>query len=220
MTAVRPRNPQAPRNRITFRPARMPDDALVEDAMIRGVEYNGDVFVGHAVELAEAEQVRFENARFTGMNTRQVVFSDATFQTCDFATVRAQDTSLVRAEVFASRITGASWSKSHFHDVRFENSRADLSLWRHSKFKAVTFEGCNLTGADFQFAELRDVQFRSCDLTGAQFANVQVQRLRFEDCTLVDVGGAASLKGAAVQGPGGMELAVALARDAGIRLEP
>ncbi|MCX5194852.1 pentapeptide repeat-containing protein [Streptomyces sp. NBC_00249] len=187
--------------------------------MIRGVEYSGDVLAGHAVELVEVEQSRFEGVRFTGAGLRQVVFSDTVFQTCDFATLRAQDTSLVRAEVAASRLTGASWSKSHFNDVRFESTRADMSLWRHSKFKAVLFEGCNLSQSDFQFAELRDVLFRSCDLTGAQFGNVQIQRVRFEDCTLTDVGGAAHMRGAAVQGPGALDLALALARDAGISLE-
>ncbi|MFF5704038.1 pentapeptide repeat-containing protein [Streptomyces sp. NPDC012794] len=181
--------------------------------------YNGDVLAGHTLELVEVEQSRLEGVRFTGACMRQAVFSDTVFQTCDFATLRAQDVSLVRAEVTAGRLTGASWSQSHFNDVRFEGDRADLSLWRHSKFKSVTFEDCNLTQADFQFAELRDALFSHCDLTGAQFGNVQVQRVRFEDCTMADVGGAAFLRGAAVQGPGALDLALALVREAGIRLE-
>ncbi|MCX5376759.1 pentapeptide repeat-containing protein [Streptomyces sp. NBC_00091] len=220
VTAARPRNPLAPRNKTSLRPARLPEDDLAEDAMIRGVEYSGTVFASQSIELAEAEQCRFDTVRFTGMHTRQVVFCDATFDTCDFASVRADDTSLVRAEVVSSRVTGSSWSKSHFHDVRFENCRADLSLWRHSKFKAIVFTNCNLTQADFQFAEMRDVLFQGCDLTGAQFAHLNAQRVRFENCTLLDVGGATHLKGATVQGPGAMELALALARDAGIRIEP
>lgn len=67
---------------------------------------------------------------------------------------------------------------------------------------------------------MRDVLFTGCNLTGGQFAHVQMQRVRFENCTLLDVGGAERLKGATVQGPGAMELALALARDAGIRIEP
>lgn len=219
VTAVLPRSPQKPRVNVALRAARRPDDALVEDAMIRGVEYSGDVFEDHALELVEAEQSRFDSVRFTGASLRQVVFSDTVFQTCDFATVRAQDTSLVRVEVTAGRLTGASWSKSHFNDVRFEGNRADLSLWRHSKFKAVVFEGCNLSQADFQFSEMRDVLFSHCDLTGAQFGNVVMQRVRFEECTLVDVGGSVHLRGSSVQGPGALDVALALARDAGIKLE-
>ncbi|MER7583273.1 pentapeptide repeat-containing protein [Kitasatospora sp. NPDC097691] len=68
----------------------------------------------------------------------------------------------------------------------------------------VVFRECNLSQADFQFAELRDVRFEKCDLTGAQFANVVIQPgVSFDNWTLVDVGGAAHLKGATVRGPGG-----------------
>lgn len=219
-TAVRPRSPSAPRNKAGLRPARMPDDDLVEDAMIRSVAYDGVTFAGQDIELAEVEQVRFDNVRFTGTRTRQVIFGDSTFHTCDFAQLRAEDTSLVRAEVSSSRVTGASWSRSHFTDVRFDSCRADMSLWRHCKLKGVIFEQCNLTQADFQWAELRDVLFTGCDLTGVQFAHVKTQRVRFENCTLTDVGGGTHLSGATVQGPGALELAQALARDAGIRIEP
>jgi len=188
--------------------------------MIRGVEYAGISFAGQHLELVEVEQARCDNVRFTGTRTRQVMVADTTFDTCDFAQLRAEDTSLVRAVVTASRVTGASWSKSHFADVRFEHCRSDMSLWRYSKFKSVEFADCNLTQADFQWAELRDVLFTGCNLTGAQFAHVKVARVRFEGCTLVDVGGGTHLSGATVQGPGAMELAQALARDAGIRMEP
>ncbi|MCY0942215.1 pentapeptide repeat-containing protein [Streptomyces antarcticus] len=220
MTAVLPRKPVAPRHKLTLTAARIPDDDLTDDAMIRGVAYDGEVFAGQNVECAEVEQSGFENCRFTGLRTRQVIFSDTSFGTCDFAQIRAEDTSLVRATVTSSRITGASWSKSHFADVTFEACRSDMSLWRHSKFKGVVFTGCNLVQADFQFAEMRDVLFTGCDLTGAQFAHLKAQRVRFEECTLIDVGGAEHLKGATVQGPGAMELALALARDAGIKIEP
>ncbi|KPI33239.1 hypothetical protein OV450_1327 [Actinobacteria bacterium OV450] len=197
----------------------MPDDDLADDAMLRGIQYEGDVFAGQRVECAEVEQAWFGHVRFTGTRTRQVIFSDTCLDTCDFAQLRAEDTSLVRVEVTSSRLTGASWSKSHFTDVRFEACRSDMSLWRHSKFKGVVFSNCNLGQADFQWAEMRDVAFVGCDLTGAQFAHVQMQRVRLEDCTLVDVGGGEHLKGVTVQGAGAMELALALARDAGIRIE-
>ncbi|MEU1124307.1 pentapeptide repeat-containing protein [Streptomyces sp. NPDC005899] len=217
--STRPRSPVAPRDKGALRPSGR-EDGLTEDAMIRGVAYDGDSFAGLDVDTAEVEQARFASVRFTGTRTRQVVFSDASFRTCDFAQFRAEDTSLVRAVVAHSRLTGSSWSGSHFNDVRFENCRGDLSLWRRSKFKGVHFEGCNLVQADFQWAEMRDVLFTGCDLTGAQFAHLRAQRVRFENCTMADVGGGEHLKGATVRGPGGMELAQALARDAGIHLEP
>ncbi len=187
--------------------------------MIRGVEYGGVSFAGQHIELAEVEQTRFDSVRFTGARTRQLVISDAEFTTCDLAQFRAEDTSLIRTVVTGSRLTGSSWSKSHFLDVTFDG-RADMSHWRHSVFKAAAFTDCNLRQADFQWASLRDVTFTNCELTGTQFAHAEMTRVRFENCTMHDIGGGQHLKGATVQGPGAMEFALALARDAGIRIEP
>ncbi|MGW0705047.1 pentapeptide repeat-containing protein [Streptomyces sp. NPDC002643] len=88
------------------------------------------------------------------------------------------------------------------------------------KLYSVVFSDCKLAGLDLQSAEMHNVKFEKCDMTGAQFANVKCGVVRFENCTLIDVGGAASLKGATVQGPGSMELALSLAREAGIQFEP
>ncbi|MGO4214096.1 pentapeptide repeat-containing protein, partial [Terriglobus sp. YAF25] len=87
------------------------------------------------------------------------------------------------------------------------------------KLYSVVFTDCKMTGADFQSASMHNVRFENCDLTGAQFSNGQTGTVRFENCTLIDVGGAASLKGATVQGPGSMELALSLARESGILFE-
>lgn len=92
-------------------------------------------------------------------------------------------------------------------------------MFRGMKLYAVTFEDCRLMGADFQSAEFHNVRFVNCDLTGAQFANIKTGAVRIENSTLVDVGGAASLKGVTVAGPGSMELALSLAREAGIIFE-
>lgn len=217
---VRIKDPAAPRQLPFLRSAEMPRDDLEDDATIKGIEYSGTALAGRIAEAVGIEQCRFENARFTGTELRQSVLSDSVFKTCDFAQVRARDVSLIRCTVTSSRITGSSWSSGSFRDVRFESSRSDLALYRYSKFSAVVFSDCNLQGADFQRAELRGVQFQNCDLTGAQFANVEMTNVRFENCTLIDIGGAASLKGVTVQGPGAMELALSLAREAGIVIEP
>lgn len=93
-------------------------------------------------------------------------------------------------------------------------------MLRYMKLYAVVFADCKLVGIDFQRAEMHNVRFVNCDLTGSQFAHASASTVRFENCTLLDVGGAASLKGTTVQGPGSMELALSLAREAGIVFEP
>lgn len=217
---VQIKNPTAPRMPISLRPAEMPKDGLEDDAMIKGVRYDGTPFVGLDVEAAEAEGCVFENSRFTGSCLLRSQLSDSLFSTCDFAEVSAQDVSLIRCVVRGSRITGSSWKSGTFRDVRFEGCVGSPAMLRHMKLYSVVFSDCKLVGLDLQSAEMHNVKFENCDMTGVQFANVTCGVVRFENCTVIDVGGAVSLKGATVRGPGSMELALSLAREAGIRFEP
>ncbi|WP_063728991.1 pentapeptide repeat-containing protein [Streptomyces sp. RTd22] len=218
-SSSRIKNPSAPNVSPTLRLAEMPGDGLDDDATVKGVRFDGTHFNGLEVEAAEAEGCAFENLRFTGTRLRRSQFSNCTFDTCDFAEVAAHDVSLIRCTVAGSRITGSSWSHGTFRDVRFEGCVSAPAMYRHSKLYSVVFSECRMQGSDFQSSHMHNVLFRGCDLTGSQWANCQVGTVRFEDCTLIDVGGAASLKGATVQGPGSMELALSLAREAGILFE-
>lgn len=217
---MRIKSPAAPKVMSSLRPAEMPRDGMEDDAVVKGVRYEGMPFIGIGAEAFEAEGCVFDSSRFTGTHLLRSQFSDSRFTTCDFAEVSAQDVSLIRCSVTGSRITGSSWKSGTFRDVHFEGCVIAPAMLRHMKFYSVVFSDCKMTGADFQSAGMHNVKFENCDMTGAQFANVKVGVVRFENCTLVDVGGAASLKGATVQGPGAMELALSLAREAGILFEP
>ncbi|MFI1866573.1 pentapeptide repeat-containing protein [Streptomyces jumonjinensis] len=218
---ARIKNPTAPRTPVSLRLADMSRDGLEDDAIIRGVAYEGTPFLALSVEAVEAEGCVFASSRFTGTRLVRSQFSDSTFTTCDFAEVSAQDVSLIRCVVSGSQFTSSSWHAGIFRDVRMENCVIAPGMFRHMKLYSVVFSGCKMTGADFQSAEMHNVKFENCDLTGAQFANAKnAGVVRFEGCTLIDVCGTASLKGAVVQGPGSMELALSLAREAGLVFEP
>ena len=216
---ARVKNPEAPRLPSVLRPAEMPRDDFDDDAIIKGVRFDAEHLIGRDVEALEVERCTFGNLRFTGTRMRQCQVSDTRIATCDFAEVSAQDVSLLRCMVTGSRMTGSSWKAGTFRDVTFENCVSSPAMYRHMKLYAVAFIDCKMIGADFQFAEMHNVRFVNCDLTGAQFANVKMGTVRFENSTLIDVGGVMSFKGATVQGPGSMELALSLAREAGIRFE-
>lgn len=217
---VRVTAPAPPRGLSACRPADLGLHDLEDDATVKGVEFVGTGLMQRVAESVDVEQCRFDSARLTGSELRRCVFADSSFSACDFASFRGQDVSFVRCTVVSSRLTGSVWASGTFRDVRFEGNRGDSAIFRHTKFAAVEFSDCTLVGADFQSAELTNVRFVGCDLSGAQFSNAVLKRVRFENCTLLDVGGAASLAGAAVQGPGAMELALSLAREAGIVIEP
>ncbi|MDI3390664.1 pentapeptide repeat-containing protein [Streptomyces sp. B-S-A8] len=213
------KRPTAPRLPTHFEPAEMPRDFLADDAIIKRVEFGRTSFAGAHAEAFEAEGCRFEGVRFTGAELVRSQVSDSVLETCDFAEMRAHDVSLVRCIVSNSRLTGAVWKAATFRDVRFEGGKADHALFRESKFYSVVFEDVPMGGVDFQRSEMHNVRFVNCDLTGAQFSHLVPGSVRFENCTLLDVGGTASLKGVRVQGPGTVELALSLAREAGIVFE-
>ncbi|MEV0440501.1 pentapeptide repeat-containing protein [Streptomyces spectabilis] len=209
--------PEAPRIASALRPA--DGIELEDDAILKVLRFDGDVFAGLEVEAAEAQGCVFANVRFTGSSLRQSQFSDCELQTCDFSQLTAADVSLIRSTVTGSRLTGSSWKSGTFRDAKFSGCVATPGVFRHMKIYATEFEDCRLAGIDFQFTEFHNVKFVNCDLTGAQFGNVKVGSARFENCTLLDVGGAEFLKGTTVAGPGAMELALSLAREAGIAFE-
>ncbi|MGW5446405.1 pentapeptide repeat-containing protein [Streptomyces asiaticus] len=218
-SVTRIKHPTAPKISPTLRPAETPADDLDNDAITKGVKFDRTHFIGLEVEAAEAEGCAYENLRFTGTRLRRSQFSDCTFSTCDFAQVAAHDVSLIRCTVGGSRLTGSSWSHGTFRDVRFEGCVSTPAMYRHTKLYSVAFSDCRMYGADFQSSQLHNVLFENCDLTGTQWANCQLGSVRFKNCTLIDVGGAASLRGATVSGPGALELALSLAREAGIQFE-
>lgn len=216
---TRVKNPEPPRLPTSLRQAEFPRDDFEDDAIIRQTRYDGQHLIARTVEAVEVEGCVFGNLRFTGTRVRQSQFTDSHIETCDFAEVSAQDVSLVRCHVSGSRLTGSSWRAGTFRDVTFENCVSAPAMYRNAKIYATAFIDCRMIGADFQFSEMHNVRFVNCDLTGAQFANVRMGSVRFENSTLIDVGGVAHFKGATVQGPGSMELALSLAREAGIRFE-
>lgn len=210
--------PAKPRVHANPRPAEA--EEFADDAVLRGVLFSGTVLTGCRIEVLELENSRLAHARLSGGTVLQSMFSDTEIDGCDFANFCAQDASLVRCRVSGSKLTGSHWRSGHFIDVTFSGGPADLTQFRHSKFKRVVFQGLNFRQADFQGAELSNVSFEDCDLTGAQFANCKMSRVEFSECTLLDIGGTAGLKGATVRGSGSaMELALSLARDAGIAVE-
>lgn len=193
-------------------------EEFTDDAVLRAVHFDGTLLTG-AAEILEMENSRLSNARFINASLRQSVLSDSEFDTVDFAGFRALDVSLLKCRVAMSRLTGSHWQSSHFTDVTVEGGRADMAHFRGSKLRRVVFQDVNLQQADFQGAELAHVTFEGCNLTGAQFANCKMSKAEFTNCTMLDIGGTAGLKGATVRGPGATELALSLARDAGILIE-
>jgi uncharacterized protein YjbI with pentapeptide repeats len=191
-----PKNPIRP---ASLNPAR-PEHDLVNDAEHRLLSFLGSDLSGRSATSVEVTQCQFTDVDISGTTLDRAAFTDCVFDTSNLANLRADDSSLIRAELSVLRMTGFHWTGGLLHDVRFTGSRLDLSVFRFTDFTRVLFEQCNLTGADFANADLSGAQFIDCELRGAQFSHAKMAGTRFTHCTLVDIGGVTSWQGAIVCG--------------------
>ena len=213
------RQPAVPKLPASLTVARSPEDDLRDDGVSLSLEYVNTDLADRSVVSAEIDQCRFKTVNFGRCELGRVMVSDSVFEGCDFANLRAQDSSLVRVCVTRSRMTGFAWADGALRDVMIAGCRMDLASFRFAKFKSVVFSDCKLMQADFQAADLRGARFERCDLTAAQFSKAQMEGARLSDCKLDGAGGVESLRGAIVTSRDALGLAYALASAFGIRIE-
>ena len=209
--------PRKPIQPTSLNPAR-PEHDLVNDAEYRTRSFLDSDFSGRSATSVELTQCRFTGVDLSGTTLERAVCTDCVVDTSNLANLRADKSSLIRAELSALRMTGFHWTGGLLHDVRFTASRLDLSVFRFTDFVRVLFERCNLTGADFANADLGGAQFLDCDLTGAQFSRARMEGTRFTQCTLVDIGGVTSWHGAIVRSHDIVTLSYTLAAALGITI--
>jgi uncharacterized protein YjbI with pentapeptide repeats len=197
----------------------LPAHGLESEAAHRGLSFADLDLSGRSAESVEFTQCRFKDVDFSGTTLGRAVFTDCLFENSNLANLRAEKSSLVRADLSVLRMTGFHWTDGFLRDVRLTESRLNLSSFRFTDLVRVLFERCNLTGADFIKSDLGGAQFIGCDLTGAQFSQANMEGARFSHCALVDIGGVTSWKGAIVRSHDLVTLSYTLAAALGIRIE-
>ncbi|OLE28475.1 MAG: hypothetical protein AUG44_07330 [Actinobacteria bacterium 13_1_20CM_3_71_11] len=216
---IRPatRLPREPRLPASLDPAA--DLDLEDEIGYRGLDIDGVDLAGR-----RAGSVEFEGCRFAAADLSRTALVAATLRDClvdrsNLANLRAERSTMLRARLSVSRLTGVQWVDGTVRDVTVSQCRADLASFRFSTFQRVVFEDCNLTRADFTNADVSGVVFRRCDLTAAQFSHATMVGTRFADCALAGIGGVASFAGAVVASGDLAGLAHALAAALDIRIE-
>lgn len=197
----------------------LPAHGLESEAAHRDLSFADLDLSGRSAESVEFTQCQFKDVDFSGTTLGRAVFTDCVFENSNLANLRAEKSSLVRADLSVLRMTGFHWTDGLLRDVRLTESRLDLSSFRFTDLVRVLFERCNLTGADFIKSDLGGAQFVGCDLTGAQFSQANMEGARFSHCSLVDIGGVTSWKGAIVRSHDLVTLSYTLAAALGIRIE-
>jgi len=181
-----------------LRQAALPDDDLVDEAVLAELRYDALDLSARRARLVDVEGCRFGDASLAAANLDKVTVRDTVFDRCDLANLTLAHSSLTRTEVVGSRATGLVLSGATLRQVLFRDCLADFSVWRFAAFARVDLVDCRLQGADFVSADLSGAVFRRCDLTRAELSQVRARGATFVDCTWDGVRGVSSLAGATI----------------------
>jgi uncharacterized protein YjbI with pentapeptide repeats len=118
------------------------------------------------------------------------------------------------ADLSGSRLEGAS-----FLHCTFRSIEADVARWRGVSARKVTFGSSRMTGIHLNEAELSVVRFERCRLARASFRDASCRSTDLRGSSLDDLDGAGGLAGATIDAVQLMELAPALARHIGLRVD-
>ena len=211
--------PSAPDLPAELIPASLPEADLLDGATHAGLAVDDVDLSGREAAGAELDQCRYRNVNFGQVRLSRGTIKDVEFSRCDLANLRARDSSIRRAIVSGTRMTGFTWITGGIRDVIFDSCRIDLGYFSATKFANVIFTGCRLDQANFGDTDLSDVLFERCDLTGAQFSGASVTDTRFSGCDLAGLSGVTSLRGATIATGDAIALTGIFAEALGIKIE-
>jgi uncharacterized protein YjbI with pentapeptide repeats len=175
-----------------------------------------------SADLAAGGQ--YANIEVAGDDLSGTRLEGAAFLSCEFRSVEAdvarwRGVSARLTTFRGSRMTGVQLNECQLRETLFVETRLDMANFRMAKLERVTFRDCSLNEADFADAELDTVRFESCRLNGASFRGARCRATDLRGSSLEDLDGAGGLAGATIDAVQLMELAPALARHIGLRVE-
>lgn len=178
--------------------ATLPRDDVTDDALLRGLLFDGLDLSTRTARLVEVEACRLVGSSLAGSSLDKLQVLDSVLHQCDLANLHLSSASLTRVELTGCRATGLVASGALLRNVTIRDCVADLSAFRFATFTKVRIVDCRLQGADFVSADLSGATFRRCDLSRAELSQVKARGAVFVDCLWDGVRGVTSLAGATV----------------------
>ncbi|MCK9923177.1 pentapeptide repeat-containing protein [Frankia sp. AgPm24] len=221
------RSRRAPREAQTRRPAAPAVPASLTAVSAPGLDddgiYTNTLFDGSDLSdqnsaAIEIDKCRIANSDLSGTRLSRAMVMDTVAERSNLSNLQATNSSLVRVEMTACRMTGFSWANGRLRDVTFRDCRLDFSSFQSSTATDSLFVDCNLRQADFHDADLRGATFRTCDLSGAQLSGARMDGTRLINCTLEGASGVTSMAGAVVASSDMVTLAHLFASALGINV--
>jgi len=164
-------------------------------ATLTGASFDGAVWIGAEIDELDLDQGTLRRLRAAEGTWERCTFTDCDATGADLAGLTTRDVGLIRSTVGGARLTGSSWLRSRWREVRVEDAVADALSAHSARWHDVTVANTSLQEADFTGAELTRVHFTGCDLSGARFAGLRAHRVTFTGCRLAGIAGADSLRG-------------------------
>jgi uncharacterized protein YjbI with pentapeptide repeats len=163
------------------------------------------------VDGARISRTDLSESQFVRASIGDVVFSD-----CNFANGRWSEAALTRVSFEECQMTGFDVNSASLLDIQFLRCKLSLSSFRYLSHAKVLFADCEMDGTDFQGVDLRQCFFDRCILTGSLFNEAKAHGLDLRGSSIADVQGIGGLGGAVIDQLQLLDLAQALASNAGL----
>jgi uncharacterized protein YjbI with pentapeptide repeats len=153
---------------------------------------------GHEAADLDIAESRLVGCVLTAAVLERIRLTDVVVEGCELSGATLDEAALTRVELRDCRLSGLDLTDAKLRDVRFSNCRLDDGTFRMISTELVEFEEVNLERADFTAAKLGGARFFGCDLTGAEFSHADLRKARLHGSTILDLKGAAYLKGVVI----------------------
>lgn len=206
--------PAIDENDLTERPAAFKGEFAYEDASFHGGDQAGVSGEGTLRRCALAG-VNVSGASLSNLDLIDVRLAEVDLSNATLSTATAK-----RVELLHSRGIGLQLALGQASDIYVHDTRLDYAIIEVGRVKgSAVFDDCSLREAVIS-GDLSGVVFANCDLTGAEFTASGAQRCDLRSSRLGQVRGLLSLRGAKISADQAIEVAEALASEAGLVVEP
>lgn len=197
LTALEPVSSRAPRKVIEQ--MRIPQDLIGKIA---------ELHQRYLLRKPNGWRVHLKDCDLSGLDIRNLNFSEGQFVNCDFAGADMEDARFVDADLFSACFDRANLTRTNFtgadlRGAQFDGAElsaatldgADLGLgvvFRHGKESSMrqsisSFRNANLRGTNLADAKLAGASFEGAELSGVNMQGADLRDSNFSGAKLVDV---------------------------------
>ena len=214
----RPKTPAAPKlARVT------PERSLTE--LEDGQRYTRGHFRALQLPYKQVRALTFDACRLQQVDLSGGVLPrwslvDCQLEGCNLANVEGEDSSLLRAILTQSKLSGARFHQANWRDVDLVDCKLDYASFQDFKGRQIRLRRCDLREVEFYNCQFESLECLECLFGRASFSQCRFEQSEFRGCDLTGLRGLAHLNGVRMAAEDLLGMATALAAELGIGLIP